>query len=340
MLAVSPSRLGLMSLGAALCIREFGVETGRCDLAIVDPVSKLIVILENKYGANQGTNQLSGYRDAVTKRMRDSVEWTQLYVFMDSDTTSTPDGEGWIKLDYQWVVDLIDEQLAFRHVSSESLQVLSTYRPYLEDVSERPFVALEDADEKVLHIAEHHGAVLQEMERYRRWTWQETVNEMTSSAPLPLLVEYQQRYRLWDFVIDASAWIAFTIPISAQILDIDFDAKVKSLYICRKAWLAHWQLTEEKNHWPGWVKVYRLHTDNNLFGVECVIYMSMLAEHAKPEVFERAKAVRNRQKLRAVAGNVDRIVLRAKRGLSRSAALAEMLEMRQLVDEVFGTSAQ
>ena len=83
-----------------------------------------------------------------------------------------------------------------------------------------------------------------------------------------------------------------------------------------------------------------MHTDNNLFGVECVIYMSMLAEHAKPEVFERAKAVRNRQKLRAVAGNVDRIVLRAKRGLSRSAALAEMLEMRQLVDEVFGTSAQ
>lgn len=213
-----------MSLGAALCIREFGVETGRCDLAIVDPVSKLIVILENKYGANQGTNQLSGYRDAVTKRMRDSVEWTQLYVFMDSDTTSTPDGEGWIKLDYQWVVDLIDEQLAFRHVSSESLQVLSTYRPYLEDVSERPFVALEDADEKVLHIAEHHGAVLQEMERCRRWTWR-AVNEMTSSAPLPLLVEYQQRYRLWDFVIDASAWIAFTIPISAQILDIDFDAR-------------------------------------------------------------------------------------------------------------------
>lgn len=30
--------------------------------------------------------------------------------------------------------------------------------------------------------------------------------------------------------------------------------------------------------------MYRLHTDNNLFGVECVIYMSMLAEHAKPGI--------------------------------------------------------
>lgn len=338
MLPVSPSRLGLMSLGAALCIREFGVETGRCDLAIVDPVSKVIIILENKYGADQGPDQLSRYREAVTRRMKDAAEWTQLYIFMDADTTSTPDGDGWIKLDYQWVVDLIDEQLAFGHVSSESLQVLRAYRPYLDDVFEQPFVALEDADEKILHIAEQHGAVLKEMERYRRWTWKDTVNEMTSSAPLPLLVEYQQRYRLWDFVIDTSAWISFTKPISEKITDIDFDAKVKSLYIFRDAWREHWQQTEEDNHWPGWVKVYRSKTDENQFIVEGVIYMKMLTDDAKPETFKRAKSVRARQNLRMVGSNVNRIVLKSKVGLNRATALVEVLDTCKLVDEVFGTA--
>ena len=337
MRAVSPSRLGLMSLGAALCIREFGVETGRCDLAIVDPVSKVIVILENKYGSVQGPDQLNKYMAAVTKRMTERTEWTQLYIFMDSNATSMPNGDGWIKLDYQWVVDLIDEQLAFGHVSNESLQVLRTYRPYLDDVFEQPFVALEDADEKVLHIAEQHGAVLKEMDRYRQWNWQKTVDEMTSTEPSPLLVEYQQRYRLWDFIIEASNWISFTKPISMQISDVNFDAKAKSLYICREAWLKHWQQPEEKSHWPGWVKVFRSRTDANLFAVESVIYMNMLSSDTKQATFERAKKIRTQQNLRGVRDGADRIVLKFEDRLSRNSALAETLAMRKLLDEAFDT---
>ena len=269
--------------------------------------------------------------------MNDKAGWIQLYIFMDWDTTSMPDDDGWIKLDYQWVIDLIDEQLAFGHVSSESLQVLRTYRPYLEDDSERPFMALEEADDKVLHIAEQHGAVLKKMERYRKWTWQDTVKEMTSSAPRPLLVEYQQRYRLWDFVIDSSAWISFRKPISMQIPDVYFDAKIKSLYICRNAWLENWQPTDDESHWPGWIKVHRSKIDEDLFDAESVIYMNLLTDDVKSEIFSRAKAVRVRQKFRMVGNNVNRIVLKSKSGLNRADALTEALEMCKLVDEVFGT---
>nr|WP_314706785.1 PD-(D/E)XK nuclease family protein [uncultured Comamonas sp.] len=338
MFSISPSRLGLISLGAALCIREFGVETGRCDLAIVDPVSKVIAILENKYGAAQGPDQLSRYKSAVTKRMKNSTEWTQLYIFMDSDSNSVPNGKGWIKLDYQWAVDLIDQQLALGHVSSESLQVLRTYRPYLDDVFEQPFVALEDADEKVLHIAEKHSAVLKKMERFRQWTWQDTVNEMTSTAPSPLLVEYQQRYRLWDYVIDASAWITFTKPVALKISDIDFDAKVKSLYICRKAWLNLWAPSAERGHWPGWIKIYHSRAGENMFTVEAVIYMQMLSDDVRSEVLARARKIRSRHMLRAVQNDVDRIVLtKVKDGLERTAALREILELSKIVDEALGT---
>lgn len=330
----SPSRLGLMSLGAALCIREYGVQNaGRCDLVIVDPVSKLIVTLENKYGAKQGAVQPENYRKGMRRRMRGKAGWTQLYIFMDSDSTTTPKSEGWLKVDYQWAVDLIDEQLALKHVSAESLQTLQMYRPYLADDAEAPFVALEDSDEQVLHIAAEHEAVLRQMSSFRTWSWQETVSKMTSPRLSPLLVEYQQRWKLWDYVLDASSWISFTKPYRDLVEDVIFDAKAKSLYISRDAWLKDWQ-TSETEYLPAWVKVYRTGRDGNAFAVEAVIYLARITEEARPAVFERAKKVRDENGLRAASIGVNRFVLKAAPGTNRASALKSALSMRLLLDEV------
>ncbi|MNE62483.1 hypothetical protein D3C80_1577660 [compost metagenome] len=64
----------------------------------------------------------------------------------------------------------------------------------------------------------------------------------------------------------------------------------------------------------------------------------MLSDDVRQATFERAKEIRNRQKLRAVKDGVDRIVLKFQDGLSRNSALSEALEIRKLVDEALGTS--
>lgn len=330
----SPSRLGLMSFGAALCIREYGLDdAGRCDLLIVDPVSKLIVTLENKYGAKQGTEQLAKYRREMRTKMRTKRDWTELYIFMDSDSASTPDSRGWIKVDYQWAVDLIDEQVALNHVSSESLQTLLMYRPYIADDAEAPFVALEDSDEQVLHIAATHANVLDEMRKFQGLSWKEAVARLTTPKLSPLLVEYQQRWKLWDYVLDVSSWISFTKPFRDSLDDVLFDTKAKSLYISREAWHKDWQ-TSETQYWPAWVKVYRSGDKGKEFTAEAVVFLNRITEEARSAVYERAKPIRAASGLKAASESVNRFVVKVAPSGTLTDALKAALAMRSLIDSV------
>ena len=59
---------------------HLGATGGRLDVLVLEPKTKLLIAIENKFGAREGPNQLTKYADALRRTYPD---WTRVLVFLD-----------------------------------------------------------------------------------------------------------------------------------------------------------------------------------------------------------------------------------------------------------------
>jgi hypothetical protein len=110
----TPSRIARTGFHSMISMREYVLpENGRLDLLLVDPVNKIILIVENKHGARLGQNQLEKYYlDVSLLRARPAFKgYKTAHIVLDRNYGGEQDEDAnrksprnrWAFLDYQWL---------------------------------------------------------------------------------------------------------------------------------------------------------------------------------------------------------------------------------------------
>lgn len=110
----TPSRIARTGFHSMISIREYCLPSKRrLDLLMIDTVNKILVVVENKYGAKLGETQLAGYYEEVsTLRGRPAFNgYKTAFVVLDrhyggakdENENRTAPRNRWAFIDYQWL---------------------------------------------------------------------------------------------------------------------------------------------------------------------------------------------------------------------------------------------
>jgi hypothetical protein len=131
------------------------------DILLVDDVHKLAVIIENKIGTGEHSNQLQNYRSIVHNHY---AGWNIVGFYL-SPSGSPPSDGTYLPISYGLVCDLLDE-LADAQSSTIEQDVLTALRHYTQMVR-RHIVGESEIDKLCQHIYKKHRKALDQIYHYQ-----------------------------------------------------------------------------------------------------------------------------------------------------------------------------
>ena len=343
----TPARVSGASFSNAIALREFTTtrSSDRIDLVIIDHTHKLLIGIENKFGARQGPAQLQRYSKTLDAEMKraNAREWTLLKVLLDYDPESIPEQSAWVKLNYDWAVKLIRTQIGLDMLPPHSAATLQQFADYLEDdfVSPYPGLDSEEAETKIEQVLKSHHVVFRKMAGHRSLKADASVIELLKGQRDAIATEYFRHRRLWDYVLNQNKRLSLTGPVQKQIEDmvVDKTTRQQVTFFCREAWLSSMGLkSDAETYWPIMISVHdRKRTRSPGYTVRIRVDLS-----ATPDVYRtglREWAMEFRRKHypdgRNVKRTTDDFVLANFSTSDERTASAKVLALAKVLDESF-----
>ena len=103
---------------------EIKRETDNIDLLLVSDSEQYVIVIENKIGSGEHSNQLNRYQNAIEKKY---FHYKKIYVFLTPGGQSPSDEENWTTLTYQDVYDALMEAIEKRDPSDQIKSFLENY---------------------------------------------------------------------------------------------------------------------------------------------------------------------------------------------------------------------
>lgn len=334
------------SFGNTVVLREYvaPAEAGRLDLVLIDPVQKLVIAIENKYGARQGSQQLRRYADALEFKLRRKEDWQLVCVLLDYDTESVPADTRWFKLDYEWVTKLIRSQVELGLIAQESAATLQQFAEHLEDEDLVPYPSLDDAKAtaQAIAIAHLHPAVMQVMRELRAMSVDDSVNELLMATQGAVALEYIRRRPLWDHVLDTGARADLLVPVQKAFpaVKVDFESSTCRSYFSPPNWLQCWSASpsdEEDLLWPIYALVYEHERAGEpVYRVAADFFPGRVKPHLVDNLRKRALVLRAKNGISAkgLGSRVQRIRLGEWECASKEEALPKLIQLMRDIDVV------
>jgi len=226
-----------------------GKETGKgrpIDLLLVSRQNKLVVAIENKFGSAVHSDQLTAYRNGIAKAF---PCYHQIYVYLDSNEENKPDDDYWIPLGYQWLIDLISTHQKSGLLSDRSLDALDQFKDYLTEDLALSGQREEEKDTLIESIARDHNSVLDVFRKYRKERISDLLEDPTVTIHEPLLIEYHQRRRLWNDVLDQARHMSVVQAAKREFGDqLEVATGPAEVRLRLKSW-ARFEADLDKNMW-------------------------------------------------------------------------------------------
>ncbi len=203
------------------------------DLFLVSRSNKLVVLVENKFGTGAHSGQLKAYREQADASFDG---YTKLLIYLDPNAEHRPDdGEYWVTLRYEWLIELIATQEGAGLLSSRALDALSQLRVYLETTD-----GDSKYDERIGSLVNDHAEVLKELREIGSIKTHDRFTEGPSSVVRELLlVEYQQRLNLWRMVLRQMEHLPLVLALKGlDIDDLEIRQAPKYIRIRKRPWSA------------------------------------------------------------------------------------------------------
>lgn len=249
---IAPSSLATQSFADAIIQREiiFSDKT-RLDVLILLPQQKLLIAIENKFGAKQSKQQLETYRKHLTKEFED---WDQVLVFLDADGAQPAD-DCWIALDYEWLIEelRVAEQSAW--LGEEPRRSIKDFR-FAIDRSQQADGLPGVPERSLLEMVRSHRSVFKQMEYWDNngqtpnqllmFTFAD--NSKVGKSLQKLLPIYFQRQRLWRQCAAMGAYSELRSVAQVRFPDVRYDAKRSACYFFLEKWEAF--MAEDVIYWP------------------------------------------------------------------------------------------
>lgn len=279
---LSPAHLTTRSFSGCMIQREARIVdgAGQLDVLILHPQSKLLIAVENKFGAGQGDEQLRKYRNALAKRFPD---WERVHIFLDL-YGQAPNDSSWIGLDFDWLVDELRAAEQSPWLGAEPRRVIGEFRSSIE-LEGDSYDHLPLNDSELLEIVQEHEEVLRVMQGWqlRGRRLPELVDEihakgatMAERALHRLLPAYWTRADLWRICISMLSYAKFLAAARAKFPGVQADPRRKSFYFTMPSWEA--MAKDGNERWPLQVML-RVRPPTDKFKAEnYVIVASLLIE--------------------------------------------------------------
>jgi hypothetical protein len=338
---LSPAQLSTRSFIGSVVQKEVRLLDGKgqLDILIMHPQSKLLIAVENKFGAGQGDDQLKRYSKALAKRYPD---WDRVQIFLDLYGQS-PNDDTWIGLDFEWLADELRVAESSPWLGEESKRVIREFRASIE-LEGDTYTHLSLDDSELLEIVTEHKPVLKVMEEWQRSRQKlpDLVDDIFSSASTlrdkalqQLLPVYWQRTELWRLCIGMLSYAEFYAAAREKYSDVLHDPYRKAFYFAMPMWLGIQR--SEANRWPVQVMV-RFLSSNDVnkarFVVISTLDVDQVGDEWKPSVRELAASLRatNLKKNRKLKEDQGRTTLRVDYAKTESDAIKLLLSHLSMVN--------
>ena len=249
---IAPSSLAMQSFADAIIQREVVFsDSRRLDVLILLPQQKLLIAIENKFGAKQSKQQLETYRKHLTRGFGD---WDQVLVFLDTDGAQ-PEDTWWIGLDYEWLIEELSVAEQSTWLGEEPRRSIRDFRIAI-DRSQQADSLPGVSEHSLLEMVRSHKSVFAQMEYWDNnyqipnelFTTSYSDNSRVGKALQKLLPVYFQRKRLWRQCAAMGAYAELRSAAQAQFSDVLYDAKRSACYFFLKEWEV--LMAKEVSYWP------------------------------------------------------------------------------------------
>lgn len=271
--------------------------SGRLDLLVMLPRQRMLIAIENKFGARQGDEQLSRYRKALEKEYEG---WTRVLVYLDVYGRS-PNDEGWIGLDYGWLTEELRVAELSSWLGEASRQTIAQFRRLLDPQADDNLPGVEE--HRLRAIVRAHGAVLTQMDE---WAYSaaspaelaasvfESSKGEDSKALQMLYPVYWQRRHLWWQCIAMLGHASLQEKADQHYGEkLECDPKRKYFYFTLKPW--HALAASADAYWPVQVAVRSQRNDEDAtetYTISSVFNLSNIDDKHRDAVAQVAKQLR------------------------------------------------
>ena len=335
-----PALVHGLTFSEAVVVREYAApeDAGRVDLVLVDPKNRLVLAVENKYGAKLGLQQLTRYADALEKKLPRDEDWQLISVMLDYDTESEADDQRWLKLDYEWVIDMIKTQLGLGLLSQESAATLQQFSDHLEDEGLVPYARLTPAQatDRILQVALRHADVLAQMKDLRKRSSIQAVDALLQRNQSLVTLEYTRHRKLWDYVLEVGARAHLLVPVKQAFPHVlaDLESSSRVSYFTLPAWQEAWSQPDPDDLcWPIWAAFYESgDVDRKVYIVTGDVFPERCKEDLVEDITKQAKALRKRNGMKAQRPRAAHIRVGHWRCTTKEEAIDKLLALMKAMD--------
>lgn len=213
------------------------------DVAIIDPLNKLCIAIENKFGAREGPMQLKQYEKDLAKRFKG---YTRILIFLDR-LEAEPGSKAWLPVGYGWLSGFLLGEEDNASLSSDIRRTLREFREAVQDEDDES-ASTSSLDKMIASVALRHQLSIQKMlevtrDRGRGLDFLDHLAALAANcgteegrAELALFQLYRRRPTLWDRCGHEYRYARFTTELAKSFPDLDHEVKRVNSWYTLKAW--------------------------------------------------------------------------------------------------------
>ena len=301
------------------------------DIVLISRSQKLVVAIENKFGSSTHSDQLNAYRLAIAKKFPD---YAQVLVYLDSNEVK-PQDQGWIALDYEWIVKMIAAQQEAGLLSNRAIDALSQVKEYLSQDGATFNELAVKKDRLIETITDRHSSVLEIFRKFRNESWQARLEDSSKTIVEPLVIEFHQRWSLWYDVLDQSHHAKIIKAAKATFGDrLEVSSSPIGVFFRLKLW-SRFEVTDAE-FWGPQVFAWRGRDAKASYLVSASIVFKNIRQDREAELRQSIKDLRDTG-LKAAPKAALRIRLSQKDDLSISQASDAVIDALTKLNLVFLT---
>lgn len=333
---LSPSSILTQGFSASLVTTEVALDGRSLDVLVIDDAGRNYIAIENKFGAQQSSAQLSHYRKHLEKLFPD---FTGVHIFLDS-RVAAPEDPAWISIGYDWLTEFLMEAEKRESIAPLVRDALAQFRSVIEDESKDAMIK-SAYGRLVTDVACKHPDILGLMQEWsvsssKGMRARDLAQLMQGRATLEgramlrLFQLYWSRTHVWDDCISQVQFGPFVAKLQARFDDLLVNPKiVRSTFT-----LERWESLIDRQEFDEWFSPagVTVSQTGETFRVVTFVNLSNVRAEKKDVLREIAAEAKSSNGRNGNVGHEQSLIrLRVRKDLTLERALDEALtEMAQL----------
>jgi hypothetical protein len=199
------------------------------DIALVNNKQNLIVFIENKYGAPEGSDQTPKYYKYLNRKY--GQKYKLIFIYLDKnfkDNFGTNINKNWIATNYEWIQNFLKSKLEKKDYNPSAEKLLRDYYVYIsEDYDSDPFTY--QVNKTIRELSREHKDLLKALKTEYHSVKNKQFEEIeTHKTTIQTKVYYL--YKLYGWILDYMEDYTEQ-ELIAEIVKKELNIKNEYLYI-------------------------------------------------------------------------------------------------------------